>query len=56
MYLTEQSRYFIKRYPRLRLLEFFVFVLLLHAEKKNQEKGKKNDASAHRPPPSPPFF
>jgi len=32
------------------------FVLLLRAQKKNQEKGKKNDASTHGPPPSPPFF
>jgi hypothetical protein len=34
---------------------FFV-VLLLRAQKKNQEKGKKNDASTHGPTPSPPFF
>jgi len=34
----------------------FLFVLLLRAQKKNQEKGKKNDASTHRPTPSPPFF
>jgi hypothetical protein len=37
-------------------MDFFVFVLLLRAQKKNQEKGKKNDASSHRPTPSPPFF
>ena len=30
--------------------------VLLRAQKKNQEKGKKNDASTHRPTPSPPFF